>query len=107
MSDIDYTPEEDWETETSQPQCAVANGSELPKEEASDPEGALEAGDEQPKKDVEGFDGIQNQDAQQYLNNYKAHKTGISHDEMVQVYSNWAEDYDKVWKRRINACMHV
>lgn len=49
-----------------------------------------------PKKPVEGFDGVQDTDAKEYLNNYQAHKTGISHQEMVDVYSNWASNYDQV-----------
>jgi len=48
-----------------------------------------------PVKSVEGFENVDQTDAKEYLNNYKAHKTGISHDEMVQVYTKWATDYDK------------
>jgi hypothetical protein len=45
---------------------------------------------------VEGFANIQERDTAQYLNNYKAHRTGISHEEMVQVYTDWANNYDQV-----------
>lgn len=53
-------------------------------------------GDSNGSAQIEGFDGVQNTDAKEYLNNYKAHKTGISHEEMVQVYTQWAANYDKV-----------
>jgi len=44
---------------------------------------------------VEGFENVNETDAKEYLNNYKAHKTGISHEEMVGVYTEWAEKYDQ------------
>jgi hypothetical protein len=45
---------------------------------------------------VVGFTNVSKDDAQQYLNNYKAHRTGITHEEMVRVYTEWANNYDKV-----------
>jgi len=44
---------------------------------------------------IEGFTNVNEQDATQYLNNYKAHKKGISHEEMIRVYTDWADNYDK------------
>ncbi|ODM99001.1 Williams-Beuren syndrome chromosomal region 27 protein [Orchesella cincta] len=44
---------------------------------------------------MEGIVGVPVEDKKQYENNYNAHKAGISHDEMVQVYTQWAGNYDK------------
>jgi len=44
----------------------------------------------------EGFVNVAEQDSSAYLANYRAHKTGISYDEMVQSYSDWANNYDAV-----------
>jgi len=49
-----------------------------------------------PADAVVGFTNVKQDDAQQYLNNYKAHRTGISHEEMVKVYTEWANNYDEV-----------
>jgi len=43
---------------------------------------------------VEGIDNVKPEDATMYLNNYKAHKTGITHEEMIRVYTEWANNYD-------------
>jgi len=43
---------------------------------------------------VEGIENVTPEDATIYLKNYKAHRTGIAHEEMVQVYTEWANDYD-------------
>jgi len=45
---------------------------------------------------IEGFSNVTEQDAKEYLNNYKAHKRGISFHEMVKVYTDWAKSYDQV-----------
>ncbi|CAL8071408.1 unnamed protein product [Orchesella dallaii] len=72
----------------------LSNGSATPKGETQSDNHAVKNG-VVPVKAVEGFDNVDQTDATQYLNNYKAHKTGISHEEMVQVYTQWATDYDK------------
>jgi len=46
-------------------------------------------------KSVEGISNVKPEDATMYLNNYKAHKTGITHEEMVRVYTEWANNYDQ------------
>jgi SAM-dependent methyltransferase len=46
------------------------------------------------KKVPEGFVNVAEQDSSAYMANYRAHKTGISHDEMVKAYSDWADNYD-------------
>jgi len=46
-------------------------------------------------KTIEGFENVNQKDALGYLSNYKAHKTGISHEEMVEVYTEWADNYDQ------------
>lgn len=51
---------------------------------------------------IVGIGGVPEEDVQEYKNNYKAHEVGISHDEMVKVYSNWAKNYDQV-----NSIFHV
>ena len=45
---------------------------------------------------VAGFQNVQPEDSTAYLNNYKAHSKGISHEEMVQAYTEWADRYDDV-----------
>jgi len=47
-----------------------------------------------PSTSVVGIDGVAVEDKAQYENNYRAHKMGITHDEMVNVYSEWAGHYD-------------
>ncbi|XP_037029403.1 uncharacterized protein LOC119069455 [Bradysia coprophila] len=44
---------------------------------------------------MEGFAYVAEQDSGAYKANYKAHKKGISHDEMVVAYSEWANNYDE------------
>jgi len=43
---------------------------------------------------VEGFENVQEDDSGAYLANYRAHKKGISHQEMINAYSDWANNYD-------------
>lgn len=50
---------------------------------------------------VVGFENVGEEDSTQYLNNYKAHRTGITHEEMVSVYTEWANHYDEVLKNLI------
>lgn len=45
---------------------------------------------------VVGFENVPENDAAEYLNNYKTHTPGITHDEMVRAYTEWATNYDKV-----------
>ena len=45
---------------------------------------------------IAGFQNVQAEDSSAYLNNYKAHSKGISHEEMVQAYTEWADRYDDV-----------
>ncbi|CAL8080984.1 unnamed protein product [Orchesella dallaii] len=59
-------------------------------------ENAIEAGDSSNEPvNIEGIVGVSEEDKRQYENNYKAHKSGITLDEVVNVYTNWAGDYDK------------
>ncbi|OXA44641.1 Williams-Beuren syndrome chromosomal region 27 protein [Folsomia candida] len=44
---------------------------------------------------VVGFENVPENDAAEYLNNYKTHTPGITHDEMVRAYTEWATNYDK------------
>lgn len=48
------------------------------------------------KKPIEGFVNVADQDSKAYLRNYKTHQTGISHEEMIKAYSEWANNYDEV-----------
>ncbi|CAG7721033.1 unnamed protein product [Allacma fusca] len=43
---------------------------------------------------IEGIENVQETDSGAYLANYRAHKKGISHEEMVKAYSDWANNYD-------------
>lgn len=45
---------------------------------------------------IVGIAGVPEEHVREYKKNYKAHEVGISHDEMVKVYSNWAKNYDQV-----------
>lgn len=58
-------------------------------------------------KNVEGLTGVQEKDALAYMNNYKAHKPGISHEEMVHAYSDWASTYDQVNGQKTSLFYHV
>ena len=45
---------------------------------------------------VIGIDNVDESDTSSYMANYKAHKPGISQQEMVKAYSDWADNYDQV-----------
>jgi len=62
---------------------------------AAAPQNALNNNNEE-KKVPEGFVNVAEQDSSAYMANYRAHKTGISHAEMVNAYSDWADNYDVV-----------
>lgn len=44
---------------------------------------------------MEGFNNVAEHDSGAYKANYETHKKGISHGEMVEAYSEWANNYDE------------
>jgi len=44
---------------------------------------------------VIGIDNVDESDTSSYMANYKAHKPGISQQEMIKAYSDWADNYDQ------------
>jgi len=42
-----------------------------------------------------GPPNLNSEELQAYIRNYAAHTAGISHEEMVQSYTDWADNYDK------------
>lgn len=58
--------------------------------------GAVLNGVESEDGKVVGIDNVNERDASSYMANYKAHKPGISHEEMIKAYTEWADNYDKV-----------
>jgi len=45
---------------------------------------------------VLGIENVRDTHAAPYMANFKAHKPGISHEEMVEAYDEWANNYDRV-----------
>jgi len=43
---------------------------------------------------VLGMENVEESDTSSYKANFKAHKPGISHQEMIQAYTEWANNYD-------------
>jgi len=44
---------------------------------------------------VVGISNVNESDTSSYMANYKAHKPGISQEEMIKAYTEWADNYDK------------